>query len=258
VPADRSALRREIIGLLEPELEAIGFALLDVRLFAGGGRLNVRIFVDAEGGVDLAACVRASRSAEMLLEESRLLSDPYVIEVSSPGVRRPLRTQEHFAAHLGERVELRRGRGARASVVHGVLLAAGPEGVTVRPAARAEPPRLDADAEGADAEDADAEGADAEDAEGADAEGAEGANAEDTAAAEAEDNGHAGPESAGPESAGTVEIRWEEIESANLDPEFDIHALINADRRRRKEERREERRQARAAREAKAARRRKP
>ena len=237
MPADRSALRRDIIALLEPELEAIGFALLDVRLFAGGGRLNVRIFVDAEGGVDLAACVRVSRSAEMLLEESRLLSDAYVIEASSPGVRRPLRTREHFAAHLGERVELRLGRGARATVLRGVLVAAGPGELTVAPAGQSPAGPEDADPE-------------ADETDGADE--ADGVNK----AGEAESGGAAGPGAAAGGDA--IAIGYGEIEAANLDPDFDIHGLINADRRRRKEERRAERQQARAAREAKAARRRKP
>jgi len=255
MPADRSALRRDIIGLLEPELEAIGFALLDVRLFAGGGRLTVRITVDAEGGVDLDGCVRASRTAEMVLEEARLVSDAYVIEVSSPGVRRPLRTPEHFAAHLGERVEMRLGRGSRAAVLHGVLLAVEPEGLTLRRAApRVEPEAAGEEAAGDEAAGDEMAGAEmagegTADAEAGDAEASGGAGAEDRAGA-----GGAGGESAGQE----VRVRWSDIESANLDPDFDIHALINADRRRRKAERREDRRQARAVREAKAARRKKP
>ncbi len=235
VPADRSALRRSIIGLLEPEFEAIGFALLDVRLFAGGGRLNVRIFVDAEGGVDLEGCVRASRSAEMLLEESRLLGEAYVIEVSSPGVRRPLRRPEHYAAHLGERIEVRLGRGARATTLRGDLRAVGPDGLTLERAAPRE-----------DARPADVRAAAADDA------------AADAEAGAAELGPASGPEPDGGEPGGAVVIGWDEIEFANLDPDFDIHGLINADRRRRKAERREERREARAAREAKAARRRKP
>jgi ribosome maturation factor RimP len=256
VPADRSALRQSIIGLLEPELEAMGFALLDVRLFAGGGRLHLRIFVDAAGGIDLAGCTRASRTAEMLLEESKLLAEAYVIEVSSPGVRRPLRKREHFAEHLGQRIDLRLERGARATALRGELLAVAESGLRVRPlapgpAAGAAATGLDADAgedeaeDGAGPSEADLLAADAREA------------AANAAGGEAASGGEADTRTAGgatPADAAVL-VGWDEIESANLDPDFDIHALINADRRRRKAERREERQVARAAREARAARR---
>ena len=100
------AQAREIISLLEDELSAAGFDLLDVRLFRGGGRLQVRVYVDTPAGIDLDECARASRTVDMLLEEADLIRERYVIEVSSPGIRRPLRKPDHFTVHRGQKVEV--------------------------------------------------------------------------------------------------------------------------------------------------------
>lgn len=106
---DRYALATRIHALLRPELEAEGWDLVDVRIFRGGGRLQVRLSVDLLGDqrINLDGCARASRAASMFLEEADFFEDAWVLEVSSPGIRRPLRTLDHFAAVLGEDVELK-------------------------------------------------------------------------------------------------------------------------------------------------------
>jgi ribosome maturation factor RimP len=120
-----------VIRLLEAELAAEGYDLVDVRVFRGGGRLQLRIYLDTtDGGITLDQCAKASRSAGMLLEEADLIAERYVIEVSSPGIRRPLRTGAHYAAAVGQRVDLRT-RDRRH--VKGVLEGTGPDGHVVRP-----------------------------------------------------------------------------------------------------------------------------
>jgi len=106
---DRYALADRLYDLLAGDLAAEDLELVDVRIFRGGGRLQVRLSVDAPGEdqVNLEGCVRASRTAGMLMEAADLIPGPYVLEVSSPGVRRPLRTDAHFAAAVGKPVELR-------------------------------------------------------------------------------------------------------------------------------------------------------
>lgn len=102
---------RQIMDLLEPELAAEGFELLDVRVFQGGGRMQVRLYVDhldagEETGINMGQVSRASRTANMLLEEADLFLGNYIVEVSSPGIRRPLRKPAHFEAALGKKVEI--------------------------------------------------------------------------------------------------------------------------------------------------------
>ncbi len=106
---DRYALAARIRALLEPEMAAEGWQLVDVRVFPGGGRLQVRLYVDLPGDerIDLDGCARASRSASMFLEEADLFPGAWVLEVSSPGIRRPLRTEEHFQAVSGRDVQLK-------------------------------------------------------------------------------------------------------------------------------------------------------
>ena len=175
---DLKQMAARIIDLLESELAAAGFDLLDVRIFRGGGRVQLRIYVDLkEGGISLAQVATASRTVGMLLEEADPFPGQYVIEVSSPGIRRPLRTLEHFQAAVGHKVDLKvTGPGVRR--VRGVLL------------------EMDGDSPAVQVV----------------------------------------PETG--ESTERVLVPMKRIVEANLDPEFDAQALINADRRRRKDEKR--------------------
>lgn len=106
---DRYALAARVHELLAPEMAGEGYELVDVRLFRGGGRLQVRLYVDLPGDerIDLDGCARASRTASMHLEEADLFAGAWVLEVSSPGIRRPLRTEAHFTAVIGRDVELK-------------------------------------------------------------------------------------------------------------------------------------------------------
>jgi ribosome maturation factor RimP len=128
---DPKDLAARVIELLEPEFAAAGFDLLDVRVFRGGGRHQLRIYLDTtDGGISLDQVTAASRTAGMLLEEADPIPGQYVIEVSSPGIRRPLRTPDHFAAALGEKVDLKvAARDMRR--LRGVLKEAGGGNLTV-------------------------------------------------------------------------------------------------------------------------------
>lgn len=150
---DRYALAARVHALLAPELAAEGWDLVDVRVFRGGGRLQVRLYVDLPGEerIDLDGCAQASRAASMYLEEVDLFGGAWVLEVSSPGIRRPLRTEAHFAAVVGRDVELKwRSRG-EARKLRGRVTEVADGTVTVLPASvRA----AVADEEAADAGDA--------------------------------------------------------------------------------------------------------
>jgi ribosome maturation factor RimP len=106
---DRYAQAASLFAMLAPELESEGFELVDVRIFRGGGRLQVRLSVDLPGDarIDLDGCARASRAASMFLEEADPFGGAWVLEVSSPGIRRPLRTEAHFAAVEGRDVTVK-------------------------------------------------------------------------------------------------------------------------------------------------------
>jgi ribosome maturation factor RimP len=138
---DRYALADRLYDLLAGDLAAEDLELVDVRIFRGGGRLQVRLSVDGTGEdhVNLEGCVRASRTAGLLMEAADLIPGPYVLEVSSPGVRRPLRTDAHFAAAVGKPVELRlRSGSGRPKRVRGRLESAYAGTLRVAPLASGE------------------------------------------------------------------------------------------------------------------------
>ncbi|RMF77501.1 MAG: ribosome maturation factor RimP [Nitrospirae bacterium] len=110
--ADRSRpvsapVASQVEALVRPVVEALGLVLWDVEYRGGGGRGLLRITVDREGaGVTLDDCQRVSQEVSTLLDVEDPIHHPYDLEVSSPGVERPLRHAWHFRAAAGERVEV--------------------------------------------------------------------------------------------------------------------------------------------------------
>ena len=97
--------RKALIEWLEPEVEKLGYELLDIEWVSGRGA-TLRLFIDAEAGIGLDDCERVSRAVEALLDVRDAIPGEYRLEVSSPGPERPLRTAAHFAAVRGQRVRL--------------------------------------------------------------------------------------------------------------------------------------------------------
>jgi ribosome maturation factor RimP len=120
-----------LIGLLEPSINALGYELIDVDLRPGRGGL-VRLFIDKEPAVTLADCEYVSEQIGDLLDVEDPIAADYVLEVSSPGLDRRLRTPEHFTAAIGAeiRVELKRPVDGRRRF-RGRLTAAGGDLITL-------------------------------------------------------------------------------------------------------------------------------
>ena len=133
--ADAEHLR----ALIEPALAAQGLELFDLQV--GGGIL--RVLIDREGGVDLATVTSATHELNRVLDESDPFPGRYTLEVSSPGIERPLRTPEHFQRAVGEIVKVRthpEAEGERR--VQGELVEAGPDAVLIDVAGEDAPRRL--------------------------------------------------------------------------------------------------------------------
>ena len=118
------------------ELDALGFELFDLRRGGSRGRpvLNVRIDRQDHQPVTIDDCTRASRALEARLDGSDLVGERYVLEVSSPGVERPLRHAGDWRRFVGQKANvLSDSLGGRVEVeVLGVDGEAGAEIVTVR------------------------------------------------------------------------------------------------------------------------------
>jgi len=102
----QNAQKERLIALLEPPLRALGYELVDLETRTGGNGL-LRIYIDQEAGVNLEDCARVSRQIGTLLDVEEPLPGSYTLEVSSPGLDRPLRTAEHFERFVGQQAKIR-------------------------------------------------------------------------------------------------------------------------------------------------------
>ena len=109
--------KERLIALIEAPLAALGFELADLDVHFGRRGL-LRLFIDREAGVTLEDCEQVSEQIGAWLDVEDPLPGSYVLEVSSPGFDRRLRTLEHFARFTGERakVELKEPRDGRRNV----------------------------------------------------------------------------------------------------------------------------------------------
>lgn len=123
-----------LAGAIEPVLASLGLELFDVELTGSGPARILRVLVDRDGGVDLDAITAATDALSPLLDHHAdpALRGPYALEVSSPGLERPLRKPEHYRRALGATVSVKfRAADGSADRVRGVLIAADDEGLTV-------------------------------------------------------------------------------------------------------------------------------
>lgn len=110
--ASAAQVRQSLLDLLDPLVSAAGYDLEDISVSSAGRRSLVRIVVDADGGVDLDSVAAVSRVVADALDEdldgagalARSLAGSYVLEVSSPGVDRPLTEPRHWRRAVGRLV----------------------------------------------------------------------------------------------------------------------------------------------------------
>lgn len=98
---------RRVWAELGPELAGLGFDLIEVEFGRHGSSGLLRLFIDRPGGVTLDDCAAASRVAGALLDRSDPIESEYMLEVSSPGIDRPLRRMKDFERFTGEAVKVR-------------------------------------------------------------------------------------------------------------------------------------------------------
>jgi ribosome maturation factor RimP len=102
-----SAREEKLRDLLAPTVEAQGFQLWGLEHHSQGRRSLLRLYIDAEDGVDVDDCARVSEQVSALLDVEEPISGDYVLEVSSPGVDRRLFRPDQYAAYIGEELEVR-------------------------------------------------------------------------------------------------------------------------------------------------------
>ena len=96
-------VREELRQLVQPLADEEGYELVDVEMLAQGGRLVVRILLDRPGGIRVGDCASFSRRVSDCLDMNQTIPGRFVLEVSSPGIERPLRSIESFSRFAGQR-----------------------------------------------------------------------------------------------------------------------------------------------------------
>ncbi|MBN2189249.1 MAG: ribosome maturation factor RimP [Chitinispirillaceae bacterium] len=98
--------------LIQAKCAELGYELFDCRFFQAGSRAVLRITIDAPSGVSIGDCERASHELSLLLDvEEFSAGRPYTLEVSSPGIDRPLKTERDFRRAVGRFVVLQMAPG---------------------------------------------------------------------------------------------------------------------------------------------------
>ncbi|WP_027718248.1 ribosome maturation factor RimP [Desulfovirgula thermocuniculi] len=92
--------------LARPVVASLGMELVDVEYVKEGGRWYLRVFIDKPGGVTLDDCQAVSERLDPLLDETDPIPHSYHLEVSSPGVERPLKKPSDYERFAGRRVQL--------------------------------------------------------------------------------------------------------------------------------------------------------
>lgn len=93
--------------LLLPILSQNGFELVDVEFVKEGSTWYLRSYIDKTGGINVNDCERVSRALEKELDREDFISEAYVLEVSSPGLGRPLKKDKDYIRNEGKEIELR-------------------------------------------------------------------------------------------------------------------------------------------------------
>lgn len=100
----KAEIEQHCMELVTPIIEEGGYELWDVEYVKEGQDYYLRVYADKEGGITIDDCVAISRALEKKLDEADKLQDAYILEVSSPGLTRPLKKEKDFARSIGKNV----------------------------------------------------------------------------------------------------------------------------------------------------------
>ena len=119
--------------LITPIVEANGFELVDVEYVKEGSTWYLRAYIDKPGGIMVDDCEVVSRELSDILDEKDFIDEAYILEVSSPGLGRPLKKEKDYIRSMGKEVEIRTYRAInREKEFYGILSAYDENTVTIK------------------------------------------------------------------------------------------------------------------------------
>lgn len=99
-------LKEKITEYAKEVSEQEGVEIFDIEIYPGAKGLILRIFIDKEGGVTIKDCENFSRAIEAILDVEDPIKSSYTLEVSSPGIDRPLKDKKDFLRNIGRNVKI--------------------------------------------------------------------------------------------------------------------------------------------------------
>ena len=103
----RSEYEMRAGALIEPIVEAKKFELVDVEFVKEGSDYYLRAYIDKEGGITIDDCELVSKAFEEKLDREDFIKEPYILEVSSPGLTRPLKKDKDYERSIGKEIEIK-------------------------------------------------------------------------------------------------------------------------------------------------------
>lgn len=99
-----SEIKKRALTYANEVTSDLGLYVWDLEYVKEGKKNVLRVYIDKDGGVSIDDCVNVSRNLEKILDSEDFIEDAYTLEVSSPGINRKLKTNEHFNKFIGESV----------------------------------------------------------------------------------------------------------------------------------------------------------
>lgn len=103
----RETYEQKAEALITPIVESQGFELVDVEYVKEGSTWYLRAYIDKEGGITVEDCEIVSRAFSEKLDAEDFIDDAYIMEVSSPGLGRPLKKEKDYRRSMGKELEIR-------------------------------------------------------------------------------------------------------------------------------------------------------
>ncbi len=103
----RTEIEERTTELVMPIIEEGGYSLWDVEYVKEGPDFILRVYADKEGGIGIDDCVAISRKLSDKLDEADMIEEAYILEVSSPGLTRPLKKDKDFERSIGKLIEVK-------------------------------------------------------------------------------------------------------------------------------------------------------
>ncbi|MCB1827893.1 MAG: ribosome maturation factor RimP [Coxiellaceae bacterium] len=102
-----TAVKDKLERIIEPAVSALGFELVGFELIQSGNSNTLRVYVDGENGIDIDAITQVSRQISAVMDVEEPITSRYILEVSSPGLDRPLYRLKDYQRFVGRSVKLR-------------------------------------------------------------------------------------------------------------------------------------------------------